>query len=1065
VGSAITLTLTDKCSDADSDNLSFSLLSGLPADDSIVNTVVDMVYTFTPGMGDTGMHYPRIIAKDPKGLSDTLTIAFSIRLPNIDTLPPAIIILSPSKDTVIDRDSCVIRMKCIDASGITSVVCSLGTQTFNATRSPTDSIFAGTVKGLTPEAYSTITITATDASTARNTATATVKIKYDNDRTKPIVSLFDPAKDSLSINANSYAAKVISKDSSGVASVVYTFGTTNFPATKISDSVWTGTISGLVSGVFNKILVVATDASVNSNKDTMTFYIKYDPTMTDLTGPVFFPKNGPANNAFVVDSTVNIVDSISDPSGVDSVYWTQNSKNPKLLELVAGSTYLYSLVDTLHRYHLDTIVIFAQDKSTNRNKSSQTIILNYNVPPEINDTAVSTNRNVAKTWTLNALSVDGDPLTWTRLTLPSALNGTMTGMLPSVTFTPAANWFGADSFLVRVTDGHWSDTAKIKITVSNVLSPPNAIKQFVSMYEDTSIIITLSAMDSAGLSIVNWEISRQPMHGTLTGSGATRTYMSTQSYFGADTFLFRANDGINWSDTGIVAINVVKVNHAPLWKQSVVELSVKEGKTLSFDLNTVFDRDPDGDSVVFSKKSGVGALVGRSWSWMPGFTAAATNPTSCVITATDNGSPSKFADITFSITVADSLCKLTTAVALGNGTIQVSGMTFDPGTVVQVTANPATDYVFKSWAGDVPSANQNAATVSITMTTDKSINATFVKTIETVTLNIGESFVHGTTYAEGYFFASTRTIPAKLLRFSANNLSDYADITFSTGHDGADQVVYVPSKRKLYVVFASDSNITIAEVDPFTMAYTEEKIKDTKHGATSFGHGGNQSITSDGSYLYVLNCMWDTTKIYKYSLTSFSSVPVDIAVMDTGYTYGHSIEYSETDGMLYATNCTSSPWAAKVNPASMKIVQESHYDGATFTDDFGLNQDYLFAGMEAYYNSPYSGVVFRISRNNLTQMVPVNTGSKGNSTNFDGQCYGVRYYGNYIWAVFASSPGTLTRIDPVSLEYKNYRLDYNTPNEIIWDGKRLLITYWGQDPGKIQAFDPSVYLTKDREIP
>ena len=102
-----------------------------------------------------------------------------------DTLPPLITLINPSKDTIINSDSSIVRVKCTDASGISSVIYSIGTQKFTATRSaPTDSIFTGTVKGLAPGAYSTITITATDASTAHNTATAIVKIKYDNDRYK-----------------------------------------------------------------------------------------------------------------------------------------------------------------------------------------------------------------------------------------------------------------------------------------------------------------------------------------------------------------------------------------------------------------------------------------------------------------------------------------------------------------------------------------------------------------------------------------------------------------------------------------------------------------------------------------------------------------------------------------------------------------------------------------------------------------------------------------------------------------------------------------------------------------
>jgi hypothetical protein len=57
----------------------------------------------------------------------------------------------------------------------------------------------------------------------------------------------------------------------------------------------------------------------------------------------------------------------------------------------------------------------------------------------------------------------------------------------------------------------------------------------------------------------------------------------------------------------------------------------------------------------------------------------------------------------------------------------------------------------------------------------------------------------------------------------------------------------------------------------------------------------------------------------------------------------------------------------------------------------------------------------------------------------------------------------LTKINPNSLKYTNYELDFNYPNEILSDGKRLLITYWESDPAIIQAFDHS-YLN-GREIP
>jgi hypothetical protein len=341
----------------------------------------------------------------------------------------------------------------------------------------------------------------------------------------------------------------------------------------------------------HQVFFKVTDTDSPSYFDTATVTIAVSDTsratIADSVGPVFFPKSGPANNAIVIDSSVNIVDSIYDPSGIDSVYWTLNGKTPKSLTFVAGSTNLYSLIDTLRRFHLDTIVIFAQDKSTNRNKSNQTIVLNYNVPPVINDTAVSTNRNVAKTWTLNALSVDGDALTWSRLTSPpSALSGTVTGTLPSVIFTPAANWSGVDSFKVQVTDGHWSDTAKIKITVIAINRPPTVILKNPS----------IGAMAIAKSINFAW-----------SGSDADNDPLSYTLYVGLDTLnMISVYTGVDTS-YNYSAVNGNKY----YWK-----IGVSDGKTsvisaiLSFMVNT-----PPQVTLNLPANGAVGLSMPVAFSW------------------------------------------------------------------------------------------------------------------------------------------------------------------------------------------------------------------------------------------------------------------------------------------------------------------------------------------------------------------------------------------------------------------------------------------------------------------
>jgi hypothetical protein len=620
------------------------------------------------------------------------------------------------------------------------------------------------------------------------------------------------------------------------------------------------------------------------------------------------------------------------------------------------------------------------------------------------------------------------------------------------------------SFTVHDTGGAAIEKTSLIIRIGTIDDPPAAIDQQVSTNEDTPLSITLSANDPEGAGVSGWEISRQPEHGTLTGAGGTRVYTPEQDFFGADTFMFRANDGVNWSDTGIIAITVLPVNDAPVWKHGTIELSVKEGTLLQIDLDTLFDKDPEGDQVTFSKKTGVGIITGSSWSWSPGFFAATDSPANCTITSRDNGSPAQSSDIILNITVNDSLCKLTVFVTTGTGTIQVqpNETHFDPGTEVKVTAVPGSEYVFKNWTGDISGADSGSATITATMNSDKNISAKFVQISETVTLNIGESYVHGSLYTNGYYFLSTRTTPAKLLRINADNLSAYDEITFSEGHEFADQITYVKSLNKLYIVFGDKLRTAIAEVDPITMEFNEDAIVDSLHGTSPlFLTSGGQSICNDDDFLYVVTCRIDTSRILKYSLTTMSSTPVAVLNFPQGNQLAHAIRYE--NGYLYVSNGSGSPWVARVNASSLEIDEIQGYDGTAFTDDFTIHGNYLFLGIEADYTNNRSGQILRVDKNDLTSFYHFSTGIKGGPDSGNGFNYSVQEFGGNIWTTFATSPGIITRINPVSLEYQNYSLPYNFPNEIIPDGsRRILITYWDQDPGKIQAFDP-VYLI-GREI-
>ncbi|HAJ79519.1 MAG TPA: hypothetical protein DCO75_07070 [Fibrobacteres bacterium] len=308
VGSQIKLTLSDACSDPDGDTLTYTLLPGTPARDTIINGV----WSFTPAASDTGTYYAKIVAKDPSGLSDTVYLHITITA--TDLKAPTMLLVTPVKDSsTVSTSSYPVSIKCYDPSGV-SVKCSNGTDTFAVTK--TDSIYTATVTSLTQGTYSTIMFIATDASVNANKDTLKVHIKYTplvTDSVGPVITLVTPAKDSASTNSSSYAVTLTCTDASGVLSVNGVLGTTAFTGVRGTGNNWTITVNGLTANVFNTIIFTATDSSLRANKTMDTLYIK-----SVIVNPytITFDKNDAAATGTMAAQTI---------AGGDSAALTANA--------------------------------------------------------------------------------------------------------------------------------------------------------------------------------------------------------------------------------------------------------------------------------------------------------------------------------------------------------------------------------------------------------------------------------------------------------------------------------------------------------------------------------------------------------------------------------------------------------------------------------------------------------------------------------------------------------------------------------------------------------------------
>jgi len=195
-----------------------------------------------------------------------------------------------------------------------------------------------------------------------------------------------------------------------------------------------------------------------------------------------------------------------------------------------------------------------------------------NDPPVAASQAVTTAEDTAKAITLTASDVDLDPLTYSVVAGPA--HGSLSGVPPSVTYTPAQDYAGPDSFTFRAWDGSaFSNTATVSITVTPVNDPPVANDQAVTTVEDTAKAITLTASD-VELDPLTYSIVAGPSHGGLSGTPPDVTYTPAAGYTGADSFTFRAWDGLVFSNTATVSITVTPFQ--PLPQISINDVSLLE---------------------------------------------------------------------------------------------------------------------------------------------------------------------------------------------------------------------------------------------------------------------------------------------------------------------------------------------------------------------------------------------------------------------------------------------------------------------------------------------------------
>ena len=172
-GSTISLTLTDIST---GDSLSYLLMPGLPAKDTIINSV----YSYAFAVFDTNNYYPRIIAKDKNGNTDTMTIHLWASQTNIvDSIGAKITKISgPATNTRTASPNDTLVYSVTDQSGVDTVSWTLNSGTPTVLLPDANGHYT-ILAVLSTYQSNKIVITASDKSSSHNKSTDTTLLDYN----------------------------------------------------------------------------------------------------------------------------------------------------------------------------------------------------------------------------------------------------------------------------------------------------------------------------------------------------------------------------------------------------------------------------------------------------------------------------------------------------------------------------------------------------------------------------------------------------------------------------------------------------------------------------------------------------------------------------------------------------------------------------------------------------------------------------------------------------------------------------------------------------------------------
>ncbi len=126
------------------------------------------------------------------------------------------------------------------------------------------------------------------------------------------------------------------------------------------------------------------------------------------------------------------------------------------------------------------------------------------------------------------------------------------------------------------------------LTASTAFDKPVTMDQTVTTNEDTPLVVNLFGRDPQD-DVLTYAIVTPPVHGTITGTGANRTYSPNLNFFGTDSFTYTVSDATHTSAVGVISITVNPVNDPPVADDITVVTAVNTAVDITLTASDVDD--------------------------------------------------------------------------------------------------------------------------------------------------------------------------------------------------------------------------------------------------------------------------------------------------------------------------------------------------------------------------------------------------------------------------------------------------------------------------------------------